>query len=181
MEQLKNRDFDKLRTPFKFYCTFEHMKAAKALKRCGHLRFGNHDINVKPPKNPTDILWMNAAITDKQRSKRVILAVLTAALWMLIGVFALFVTCTEWRLYALYTYQMNGILCDEVRARFGDNLADMAYVERQYMKLSDFSVIGTFYPYINERLTRTGAWQCLCDNVNENTLFKVNVAGETEP
>ena len=39
----------------------------------------------------------------------------------------------------------------------------MAFVEYQYIKLSNFASIGWGAPLINERLSRTGAWYCLCD------------------
>ena len=63
------------------------------------------------------------------------LAVFTAAIWLLVSVFVVFVTCTEWRLYVLYTYQMNEIVCDEVKERFGnDGLVNMAYIEKEYIE-----------------------------------------------
>ena len=38
----------------------------------------------------------------------------------------------------------------------------MAYIEWQYNELSDFPVNNGDYIFLNERITRTGALQCLC-------------------
>ena len=49
----------------------------------------------------------------------------------------------------------------------------MAYVESRYYHLSDFPGRG-IYVFLNERISRTGALLCLCeDKSNEEKSFEI--------
>ena len=50
----------------------------------------------------------------------------------------------------------------------------MAYVEKQYNELSDFPNFGPMV-YLNERISRTGALQCLCEQDNSDLLYEINI------
>ena len=48
-------------------------------------------------------------------------------------------------------------------ASYGDSLVDMAYAEKQFTNLSNFPQSRGPYVFLNERISRSGAWQCFCD------------------
>ena len=55
----------------------------------------------------------------------------------------------------------------------------MAYVERQYTKLSDFPKYGNKV-YLNQRISRTGAYQCFCKiSENHGVTFKITTPTST--
>ena len=85
------------------------------------MHFGEHKIPLKLPKNPTNILWINNAIPDRQRTYRCIIAIVFGALWLFFLIIILFVTLTEWRLYVTYANEMPGVVCEDVRERFGNS------------------------------------------------------------
>ena len=72
-----------------------------------------------------------------------------------------FINSLNWSLYYKYNVTTPGIDCKTEKKHFGDNLEQMAYVEFQYNELNMFPEDGS-YVFLNERITRTGALECLC-------------------
>ena len=78
-----------------------------------------------------------------------------------------------------------GINCDQVLQLFGDDLPQMAFVEERYHDLSQFPEYLTFnefrpYLYLNQRISRTGALDCLCKSTDnyEKSYNVTMVQGE---
>ena len=79
-------------------------------------------------------------------------------------------------IYASYDRYAPGVECDKVYERFGDNLPNMAYVEIQYARLSGFKDVGSWYLFMNQRLSRSGAVHCLCSKAeNVGKTFRIQL------
>ena len=59
----------------------------------------------------------------------------------------------------------------------------MAYVEKQYTELNNFPDDSGYYVFLNQRLSRTGAYQCLCNQPEaKGTAYSVTLpTGEVLP
>ena len=56
-----------------------------------------------------------------------------------------------------------GIVCELVEKRFpGESIKQMAYAEYQYWQLNEFNKNVETSEYLNQRMTRVGAWSCFC-------------------
>lgn len=76
MDEVKTNKFDHIRTPNAFYCTFESSEASTALRNLD-LSWIGHKINLKLPKDPTDILWINRSLSKNKRCCRLAFSVIS--------------------------------------------------------------------------------------------------------
>ncbi len=73
-----------------------------------------------------------------------------------------FIVAIDWQQYFTYSTDAPRVNCRVVENLFGDNLPQVAYMEYQYAELSKFPKNQGDYVFLNERITRMGALQCLC-------------------
>lgn len=67
MDALVQANFDDIRRPSTFYCTFENIKACQALIKIGKVKAGPNVLKVKRAKDPTDILVENRGLRKRWR------------------------------------------------------------------------------------------------------------------
>ena len=93
---------------------------------------------MKRAKDPSDIHWVNKGVRRRYRLLRFTIFVIFAILINIIVVYGHFVSSLDWVQYFHFLKRAPGINCDSVRSQFGDNLANMAYVDFRYAELSKF-------------------------------------------
>ena len=75
-----------------------------------------------------------------------------------------------------------GIICDQVTKSFGDNLPYMATLEYYYLEVE---WEGNRFSNLNDKISRTGALPCFCQNKKEegnkkNQEYLITSVGENE-
>ena len=180
MDSVKTEKFDRIRTPNTFYCTFEHNEASLALRNLD-LSWMDHDIDLKLPKDPTDILWTNRGFSKKKRYCRFgCFAYLCVTIFF--GMYGFTSEALNWNQLFRYQQTPPGINCESVKTRFGDQLVQMAYAEYQYNAINVFAFTALNTVFLNERISRTGALNCFCkDQTDKSQAFPVTTpTGEAE-
>lgn len=140
MDKLVQADFDELRRPNTFYCTFENIKACQLLIRNGKVKAGEHVLKVKRAKDPTDILVENRGLRKRWRVCRA--ACLLGILFPMIlsGTYVIYVKLFDYQQLINYSINIPGANSANVETRFpGENLTKMAFLEELYYDLNDFS------------------------------------------
>ena len=120
-------------------------------------------IKFEKANDPTDVHWTNNGISRGSRLARIIVLLFFGFFQTFSTIVTQFVSCINWQQYFNYASGAPGIDCDLVSSQFGDNLVQMAYVENQFRELSEFPEQSGYYIFLNERISRTGAQQCLCE------------------
>ena len=159
MDQLKEKSYNELRTPVKFFCTFENAYATKTLLDLKGIMFQGCALKFERPEDPTDVFWENHLSTANRAVRLILIYVCLFMVLGASGVVTSLTSCIVWSQYFTYRDATPGINCEAVRSQFsGQNLIDMAYVEMQYTKLSEFPDSSGYYVFLNERISRTGAY-----------------------
>lgn len=163
LDKTKNEQFAEMRRPQLFYVTFENVIAAQSfLKMKEFLWLDRTSVKLRRPLDPSDFAWTNRGLRSRRRCCRASILLMLALSGNIAVILSQFMTNIDWQQYYSYLKQPPGINCDTVRQQFGSNLDQMAYVEFQYDLLSRFPNEGN-YVFLNERVTRTGAYHCLCE------------------
>lgn len=123
LDVIKNEHFEELRTPNAFWCTFEEAKACqKLLDAKTKVQVGSHKISLKRARDPSDILWENRGMSDRQRACRgscflfFVLSVCIVYIIWLVGFVIGWKDITNFE-------GIGNVDCDSVKLRFpGDNL-----------------------------------------------------------
>lgn len=69
MDELKNKNFDMIRTPSAFYCVFEHSKACQNLNKHRGMTLYSEKVSFeKKPMDTSDIQWRNNTIRKCRRT-----------------------------------------------------------------------------------------------------------------
>ena len=124
INKLKNERLDEITTPCSVFMTFEseegvnraldlHRQATE-FEGKAHLEKwlnGEHEIEIQPASEPTDIIWENRHITPRQRICRSIMASLVV--WALLGLafWAIFI-CAQFSVKNLLKYP--AVDCDAI-------------------------------------------------------------------
>ena len=133
------------------------------MQKVGVLNFDEHlSTKIKRAKDPSDILWTNVALKRKWRLIRIIIFSILLPGIVVFAVFQVFTTSINWQQFLRYENFPPDMDCDVVKQRLGGNIANMAYIEKQYRRLSKFPDFFALLVFLPQRISRTGATYCLC-------------------
>lgn len=96
MDEHVSANFDEVRWPNTFYCTFENSKAYQNMVKIRRIEVGENVIDVKRAKDPTDILWENKGLSKSKRICRGVLLLGLLFPFMLIETYTTFVKGLDW-------------------------------------------------------------------------------------
>ena len=118
MDKLKSRDFAELRTPNKFFCTFENAFTSHTLLGLKGIMFQGYPLKFKQPNDPSDVFWENHISTASRVIRLVLIYVCLFMVLSASGVITSFVSCVEWMQYFNYSKATPGVNCDNVLSQF---------------------------------------------------------------
>lgn len=98
LDLIKDQQFYKIRQPHTFYCTFEHAVAAQEflkLEKISWLR--QEKIELKTPKDPTDIQFTNKGIRRSSHVCRLIVVLGIGFLGNLTVILTQFIVAIDWQ------------------------------------------------------------------------------------
>ena len=137
-------NFEEIRTPNAFFCTFETVKASQEVLKLKDITVLGQTLKIKRAKDPSDIMWANRGISRWGRITRaiILLGIIFPAFygWFYFA----FVGVFNWSQFYYYYLRTPGIECQNVEARYpGDNMKQMAFIEAQYWDQSKFFANGS--------------------------------------
>ena len=113
------------------------------------LQLGQSTVKLKRAKDPTDIIWPNRQNSPKKRKYCCLPSLFLLALPGMFWFWNLLLYFIAQIIYSNYDRNAPGVNCDKVIDRWGDNLPNMAYVEKRYAELSGFRDVGSWYLFMN--------------------------------
>ena len=159
MTELKNTHYDQLIVPNTFYCTFMEgigQQTALELKKipCSD----GHVVDIKPAKNPSDILWLNRGVPRKQQYIRGIFVIFFILLIVGVVYFVFTLELTS-RIYINYRANPPDVVCSELIKSVGyDRVRVLAVLEYEFLKRSTNGLNNLL-----SKISQTGALPCFCE------------------
>lgn len=73
LDDVKAEQFEQIRTPNTFFCTFEEALASQTLLKLDRrLKLGMHHIKLTRASHPSDIMWENRGLSSGKRCCRIV-------------------------------------------------------------------------------------------------------------
>ena len=117
-----------------------------------------HVVDIKPAKNPSDILWLNRGVPRKQQYIRGIFVIFFILLIVGVVYFVFTLELTS-RIYINYRANPPDVVCSELIKSVGyDRVRVLAVLEYEFLKRSTNGLNNLL-----SKISQTGALPCFCE------------------